>query len=111
MTVPYQTMSAPRSLIHTATGCEPGTDECDRITELLNQVEDDRAHAEAERIRTEAREYEAEAPSKDRHDGYMKTAAVLATAAESLDPYEMRDGNLVRKSDGKIIKYKEPDCG
>jgi hypothetical protein len=94
----YQNQSAARSLIHSAVGCDPVTDECDRIRMLLDQVEDDRVHAEAERIRTAVAEDAAYRP---------KGHAAMLEVAESMDPYEMRDGNLVRKSDGKIIKYKE----
>lgn len=99
----YQNESAARTLIHSAVGCDPNDDECVRITDLLNLVEDDRAHAEAGRLREKA---DAFTDSKsDLVAGAM--AAATRLAAVHIDPYEMRDGNLVRKSDGKIIKHKE----
>jgi hypothetical protein len=67
----------------------------EQVTELLDQVEDDRAHTEAEKLRNEAAIYDEE--------GERNVAAGLYRAADMVDPYEMRDGQLVRKSDGKAV--------
>lgn len=77
----------------------PAGDEDD----LIGQVEDARAHVEAEKLRAEAKEYEKEAKGLFNEGAYYKAAAVMAYAASLIDPYEMRDGQLVRKSDGKPV--------
>jgi hypothetical protein len=84
---------------------EPGSIDDDRLHEALNQVEDDRAHAEAEKLRNEAKLHEHDAvDTKGRErDAYLRTAGVLVYAAGLVDPYEERDGQLVRKSDGKPV--------
>lgn len=58
---------------------------------MLNQVEDDRMHVEAEKIRKLAAE------SK------IKESVGLWIAANMLDPYQVVDGQLVRKSDGRPV--------
>lgn len=89
-------MSDARSEIHDWGDCEGfESAECRRVDDLLNKVEDDRAHAEAEKLRTEAKLFE--------QDGYMDEGGIYEAAAAMIDPYEMRDGQLVRKSDGKPV--------
>lgn len=76
-------------------------DECYEDYELralLNQVEDDRAHAEAERLRLRAKAVKlGMGPTVE---GIYE---VVRGLAELVDPYEERDGQLVRKSDGKPV--------
>lgn len=72
----------------------PGGEQCDALDGVLAQVEDDRAHAEAEKLRA--------AVSKDAAHRPKWQAAVLE-AADMVDPYEMRDGQPVRKADGKPV--------
>lgn len=71
-----------------------GTDEDLFLHGLLNRVEDDRAHREAEKIRKAVKEDPAYRP---------KGHAAMLEVAESIDPYEMRDGALYRKSDGSPV--------
>lgn len=69
------------------------------LRSLLDQVADDRAHAEAERLRKKADEFAAS--SSDLVARAM--AATARGAAIMIDPYEERDGQLVRRSDGKPV--------
>lgn len=78
---------------------EPASHDDDYLSGLLNRVEDDRAHREAEKLRERANKF-ADSDS-DLVAGGM--AAATRAAADSIDPYEFRDGQLVRKSDGKSI--------
>jgi len=76
---------------------------CRELDALLDEnnerVEDDRAHAEAEKLRKAAGEF-----NLGSNDLIARTTrAALGGAAEQIDPYEMRDGQLVRKSDGKLV--------
>jgi hypothetical protein len=97
-------MSYARDQIHAWGDCEDGgSDECVRLHDLLNQVEDDRAHAEAEKLREKAKRVESSSMMHVDPVVAVHTAGVLRTAAESVDPYEERDGQLVRKSDGKPV--------
>lgn len=41
--------------------------------------------------------------AKEVIDGHMAAWSNLMRAAQLIDPYEMRDGQLVRKSDGKPV--------
>lgn len=94
-------MTYARDLIHKAAQCEPGTEECDRIRDLLVQVEEDRVHVEADKIRRRAEEILRSAGDDRRTAELM--AGVTMAAAMGMDPYELRDGELVRKSDGMIM--------
>lgn len=95
-----------RGLIHTAVGCEPASDECDRIRDLLSQVEDDRAHKEAQRLRERAAEIHEGAVDKyGEVYGTLRFAAkTLRDEAERIDPYMEREGLLVRKRDDKVMR-------
>lgn len=73
--------------------CGGGVEECGRMTELLDKIEDERAHREAEKLRETAKKLRSNAPDR----------TGLLVAALRIDPYEMRDGQLVRKSDGKAV--------
>jgi len=78
---------------------EAGSDEDLYLSGLLDRVEDDRAHAEAEKLRKAADEF-----AKNSSDLVARAmAAATRGAALKIDPYEERDGHLVRKSDGKPI--------
>lgn len=70
------------------------------LRSLLDQVGDDRLHAEAVKIYKRGKET-AKASVSD----LMATATgtVMMAVAMQLDPYEERDGQLVRKSDGTPV--------
>lgn len=72
---------------------------CRELDALLDEnnerVEDDRAHAEAEKLRLKAATYEDE--------GERSVAAGMYQAADDIDPYEMRGDQPVRKSDGSPV--------
>lgn len=91
--------SYARQAIHDVVGCEPVSDECDRIRELLDQVEDDRAHAEAEKLRVKAKTVRLDL--LDPFSPYREQ--LIREQADEIDPYEKRDGQLVRKSDGRAV--------
>lgn len=78
---------------------EAGSGDDDYLHGLLNWVEDDRAHREAEKLRQRADGFKDSA--SDLVAGAM--AAAMKLAADEIDPYEERDGQLVRKSDGKPV--------
>jgi hypothetical protein len=82
---------------------EGGSDEDLRLHGLLNWVEDDRAHAEAEKLRAQAEKMLK--PSMAGADLLMAmhAADVYLNAARTIDPYEMRNGQTVRKSDGRTV--------
>lgn len=69
-----------------------------RLFGLLNQVEDDRAHAEAVKLREKVESWGF--PATPRAED---TARAWRTVADEIDPYEEKDGVLVRKSDGKPV--------
>lgn len=93
-------MSSARSEIHDWGDCE-GLDsaECHQVDELLDQIEDDRAHHEAEKLRETAAGmvFNLLDPFSPQKEGWVRHIA------DEIDPYEMRDGQLVRKSDGKPV--------
>lgn len=78
---------------------EPGDEVDDHLHGLLNKIEDDRAHREAERLRKKAEGMPSYTPPKSGTTG----RAVTLMLADEIDPYEMRDGELIRKSDGKPV--------
>mgnify|MGYP001606216440 CR=1 FL=1 len=69
--------------------------------DLIGQVEDDRAHAEAEKLREFAAEmvFNLLDPFGPQKEGWVRHIA------DRIDPYEMRGTHLVRKSDGKPIGH------
>lgn len=73
---------------------------------LIDQVEDDRAHTEAEKLFALGHAYK-EAAKSERTAGAKALAIfsgqALIEAAKEMDPYEVRDGQFVRKSDGKPV--------
>lgn len=85
--------------LHASDPIEACSVDDDRLHEALNQVEDDRAHREAEKLRERANRF------ADSGSDLVADAMAGATraAADSVDPYEWRDGQLVRKSDGKPV--------
>lgn len=69
------------------------------LRSLLSQVEDDRAHREAKRLRQRA-----EVTTIDLlNPCSLHDAKLIMGIADLIDPYEMRDGQLVRKSDGQPV--------
>jgi hypothetical protein len=82
---------------------EAGTDNDDRLHYLLNWVGDDRAHAEAEKLRRKADELEAANAFVVRPDQTMTPSDVVRVSADEIDPYHRVDGRLVRKSDGSPV--------
>lgn len=66
---------------------------------LIGHVEDDRAHAEAERLRQRAKATRIDLLNP--FSPYQEQ--LIHELANLIDPYEMRDGQLVRKSDGKPV--------
>lgn len=86
-------MTYARNQIHVLRDCEDASSaECTQLSELLDQVENDRLHAEAKRLRDLATGYKP----GPRHKTVQRVA-------EHLDPYEWVDGQLVRKLDGKPV--------
>lgn len=81
---------------------EPGGDVDDYLHGLLNQVEDDRVHAEADKLRNRAKGILDDAGSDRRTAELM--AGVMTAAAMGMDPYEEKDGQLVHKSDGSPVR-------
>lgn len=82
---------------------EPGTDDDLFLHGLLNRVEDDRVHAEAERIREEAKATADAWTSEVNRDRAERASGAMCYVADLIDPYEERDGQLVRKSDGTPV--------
>lgn len=83
---------------------EAGTGDDLHLHGLLNRVEEERAHDEAERLREKAAEF---ATSSSDLVAEAMTAATKA-AADHIDPYEVKNGQLYRKSDGKHIVGLKP---
>lgn len=77
-----------------------GWDGRQMIDAALREAADDRAHAEAEKLRQRGEELKIRAGSQGIG---MAMAATLIVEAVAMDPYEMRDGQLVRKSDGSPV--------
>lgn len=74
---------------------EPGSRDDDYLHGLLNQVEDDRVHAEVHRILDISME------TMLLHG--EKVTQGLGLAIKTVDPYKLRNGELRRKSDGKVM--------
>lgn len=68
-----------------------GDERDSHLGEMLDQVEDDRAHREAERLRNHAGE------------STFKLLRGIMDAASLIDPYIEVDGQLYLKSDGKPV--------
>lgn len=85
-------------------------DKCKNLDYLLDQVEDDRVHTVAEELRAQTKQYTEDIKrltGLERAFHVQMTATILMTA-NKIDPYEERDGQLVRKSDGKKIVGLKP---
>lgn len=82
---------------------EGGSDEDDRLHSLLNWVEEERVHAEAVGLRSRA---DALASKADNISAESMVDA-YRLAANEMDPYEERDGQVFRKSDGAFIRKVE----
>lgn len=75
------------------------SEECAVLGYWLSRIEDDRAHREAVRLRQRA-----EATHLDLLNPYsLHEERLVRGLAVLVDPYELRDGQLVRKSDGKPV--------
>lgn len=103
-------MSYPRGKIRELTA-SLSAEERDRLDDLLDQVEEDRAHRNAEDLRNEARRVEEENDGKrgEVYKWYIFGARKLRRAAEGIDPYDKVAGTdiLIRKSDGRhVIRRK-----
>lgn len=83
--------------------CGGGVEECGRLTELLDKIEDERAHREAEKLRAKAVKVEQSPLASVDPGVVLRTTSVLRTAAEQIDPYEKRDGQLVHKITGEPV--------
>lgn len=70
---------------------------------LLNQVEDDRAHTEAVRLRKRGEQTRNTARAQGNNTIGIYLGAALIVEALAMDPYEERDGQLVRKDDGQPV--------
>lgn len=76
---------------------------CRLLDHILDMVEDDRAHAEAVALRGRGEDMRRNGkPDGTATMGYV-IGAGLVVEAFAMDPYEQRDGQLVRKSDGKPV--------
>lgn len=82
---------------------EPASHDDDYLHDLLNWVEDDRAHREADKLRKRAESF---ADSKSDLVANAMAASMRMAATET-DPYEVRDGELRRKSDGKLMHCEQ----
>jgi hypothetical protein len=91
-------------LCDAAGDAEPG-DDCKNLDCLLDQVEDDRVHAEADKQRLRAKEVLRNAGADRRTAELM--AGVINAVAVGMDPYELKDNVLTRKSDGKVMRCEK----
>lgn len=91
-------MERARLVLHDWIECSHD-DDCRDMRRLLTLVGDARAHDEAEKLRKIAASMKL-----DLLDPFSPYAHQLVTdIANSIDPYEMRGDQLVRKSDGKPV--------
>jgi len=81
-------------LCDAAGDAEPG-DDCKNLDYLLNQVEDDRVHAEVHRI------LDISMMTMLLHGAQVNQG--LGLAIKTVDPYVLHDGILTRKSDGRVM--------
>lgn len=79
-----------------------GLDGTELVDAALQEAVDYRAHIEAMKLRNEAKLYAHEAVDTTGREAEsnLRTSRELIYAASLIDPYEERDGHLVRKSDG-----------
>lgn len=80
---------------------EGGSDDDLYLHGLLNGVEEERVHREAEGMRERAKRFAQGGPAGE------AMAGALSAHAASMDPYEERDGQVFRKSDGAFIRKVE----
>lgn len=76
---------------------------CKNLDYLLDRVEEDRLHAESQRIRKEADELHAPVAHVVRHDHSQLPSEHMRDIADRLDPYHVVDGEMVRKADGRPV--------
>lgn len=77
----------------------PGSYAALKIGELLDRIEDNRVHVEAQLLHIKAKT--ARLDLLDPLSLYQRR--LIKEQADKIDPYEMCDGHLVRKSDGKPV--------
>jgi hypothetical protein len=77
------------------------------LLSLVLKLMDDRAHAEADKIRKEAEETAAAGWNHDQVNRALRASGAMHYVADLIDPYEMRDDQLVRKADGQPVEQKE----
>lgn len=76
------------------------------LESLLNQVENDRAHAEAKRLRARSASFEKDIAAMEfsaRKAGIVQMMVIMVQDAYLIDPYVEIEGQLYRKSDGKPV--------
>lgn len=85
---------------------EGGSDEDLYLHGLLNGVEEERVHVEAGKLRKRGEELKARGLSNSPGERSlaMSMGAALIVEAIAMDPYEERDGQVFRKSDGAFIR-------
>lgn len=93
--------------IHQLSGhvCAGGNEVCAQMTELLDALEDERAHCEAVRIREEAEQTADAWTSEVNCAQAERSSGAMHYAASMIDPYELRDDRLVHKADGSPVTY------
>jgi hypothetical protein len=80
-------------------------DKCRKFDERLSHAEDDRAHAEAEKLRKIAADmvFDLLDPFSPQKEGWVRHIADL------IDPYELRDGFWVHKVTGRVVLTEKVD--
>ena len=97
-------MTYARDQIHNRSGCGvEARDSCNSLDDLLDWVEDDRAHAEAEKLREQGEEMRRNGKPHGMTTMEFVNGGALITAARAMDPYELRDGWWVHKTSGRVM--------
>lgn len=98
----HAALAMAKSLLVDADPEEAWNPEAPLLSAVLKMI-DDRAHAEAEKLRRRADELAALSEGVVRHDQGLLPSDVMRMAADEIDPYHVVDGELVRKDDGKPV--------
>jgi hypothetical protein len=75
----------------------PISEECYLLDGDIDRIEDDRLHAEAEKLRR----FSATLPNASRMDRRFRSG--IRKSADLIDPYTEHQGRLVRKKDGRPV--------
>lgn len=97
-------MTYAREQIHNRSGCGVEyPDNCNSMDDLLDMVEDDRAHAEAVKLREFAggMVFNLLDPFSPQKEGWVRHIA------DHIDPYELRDRFWVHKVTGRVVIYRK----